>query len=50
MAIKTVLPNGLIVLQPATNRGLVSATSKGCSRNLADFDPASLLNKKKQKK
>jgi hypothetical protein len=50
MTIKTVLPKGRIVLQSANSRGLVTASSKGRSRNLADFDPASLLNKKRQKK
>jgi hypothetical protein len=52
MTIKTVLSKGRIVLQPAKTancRVLVTATSKGRSRNLADFDPASLLDKKRQK-
>ena len=49
MTIKTVLPKGRLVLQSADSRGLVTATSKGCSRNLADFDPASLLNNKDKK-
>jgi hypothetical protein len=49
MTIKTVLPEGQIVLQSANSRGLVTATSKDCSRNLADFDPASLLDKKRKK-
>jgi hypothetical protein len=49
MTIKTVLPKRQIVLQSANSRGLVTATSKGRSRNLADFDPATLLDKKRQK-
>jgi hypothetical protein len=49
MTIKTVLPKGQIVLQSANSRGLVTATSKSRSHNLADFDPASLLDKKRQK-
>ena len=49
MTIKTVLSKGRIGLQSADRRGLVAATSKGRSRNLDDFDPASLLNKKDKK-
>ena len=49
MTIKTVLPKGQIGLQSADSRGLVAAISKGRSLNLADFDPALLLNKKDEK-
>lgn len=49
MTIMAVLPKGRIVLQSANSRGLVTAASKGRTRNLAEFDPASLLDKKRQK-
>ena len=49
-------PDGvrLVVLRPvkatsiAACAGMVTAPSKGKARNLADFDPASLLNKKRR--
>jgi len=50
MTIKTVLPKGWIVLQSSDSKDLVTATSKDYSRNLADFDLASLLNRERQKK
>jgi len=50
MTIKTVLPIGQTVLQSANSKGLVIATSKDRSRNLADFDPSSLLDKKNEKR
>ena len=50
-------PDGvrLVVSRPvkatsiAACAGMVTAPSKGKVRNLADFDPASLLNKKRRK-
>jgi len=35
------------VMSIAACAGIVTATSTGRARNLADFDPASMLNKKK---
>ena len=35
------------VMSIAACAGIVTATSTGKARNLADFDPASMLNKKK---
>jgi hypothetical protein len=49
MTIKTVLPKGWVGLQSADSKGLVTTISKGRSRNPADFDPGSLLNKKDKK-